>query len=239
MLANDEVKPLYALSAELYLLSQDQAECHANVEANMAAFSEQLTAAAAEAADGLKASHVLIAKLAGENKDLRHEAETTAASASTAEDAAESRLVQLRAETSKEQQLLRKQCEKLQAQLDHAAQTQPRAAITAVSSAESKTDGPLPTRLVQSTKSYAPQTPAPLQAMLPTLSATIAADPEHPHARWMELQMSQEEAMPHVGISADIMLALANAEAAPRITTVFQECQLRAWGCSLTSCRSI
>ena len=136
---------------------------------------------------------------------------------------------------------LQQQCEKLQAQLQQAAQTRSPAAINAVSSDHNaaEPEGLCPTRLVQSTKSYAPQTPAPLQAMLPTLLAIIAADPEHPHARWLR---DQDEAMPHAGISCaavDSMQALANSEAAPRITTVIQGGQLKASARSLTSCSSI
>ncbi len=139
---------------------------------------------------------------------------------------------------------LQQQCEKLQAQLQQAAQTQSPAAIKTVSTDQSAAEPEglrptSPTCLVQSTKSYAPQTPAPLQAVLPTLSAIITADPEHPHARWLR---HRDEVMPHAGISclaADDMLALANSEAAPRITTVFQSGQLRASTHGLTSCLSI
>ncbi len=127
-------------------------------------------------------------------------------------------------------------------QLQQAAQDQSPAAINAVSTAEADLKGLLPVHLVQSTKSFASQTLAPRQAVLPTLLAIIAADREHPHAKWMRLQMFQHEAAPHAGVlcaAADFMPALANPDAAPRTTTVFQSGQLRAAARSLTSCASI
>ncbi len=148
--------------------------------------------------------------------------------------------LQLRAQASQERQQLQQRCGKLQAQLQHAARSQPSAAIHAVSTAEP--EALRAARSVQHTKSYAPHTLASPHAVLPTLSAIIAAQPEHPHAKWGRLQLSQHEPAPRAGIScaaADTMLALANSAAAPRISTVIQSGQLRAAARTLISCASI